>query len=362
MKEIVISQVLDYTRLAVLEQIKELIASKRAVPGAYDDLYELISDYPFRKGKALRPALCICTARAVGGLAQGAMVSSAALEMFHNAALIHDDLEDESDLRRGEEAMHHMVGIGRAVNLGDATQVLSLSFLLENLNTIGVAKSMHVMHEIENMSRQSVEGQAMELDWIANHVFDLGDDDYYRMCTKKTCWYTFIAPCRIGYIVGTNNWNDEEVKSHLDQLTEFGMVLGIAFQVQDDLLNLIGSEEQYGKEIGGDIYEGKRTIMLNHVIEHSESSEQIKAIIRKPRVEKTVEEIAFILNEMNAIGSIEYGKKIAEEYADKANKILEEMTFLKEQEIPRNEEKWDVEVADRRLIQELVNYVVERDV
>lgn len=360
MKEQVINDVLDKVRTAVLDQIHYLIQQKNMIDGAYNDLYTLLLDYPFRKGKSLRPALCISTARAVGGMAQQALTSSAALEMFHNAALIHDDCEDMSELRRGKDTIHNMIGMSRAINLGDATHVLSLSFLLENLNNIGVAKSMYVIHEIENMARQSVEGQAMELDWIANDVFDLKDADYFRMCAKKTCWYTFISPCRIGYIVGTPHWNTAAMEEHLGKLTEFGMAIGIAFQVQDDLLNLVGSIEKYGKEIGGDIYEGKRTIMLNHVIAVSPQTERIRQIISKPRPEKQEEEIVFILEEMNRCGSILYGQKLAEENSVKARRLLDEMDFLKETPLQK-EEQWKTRYTDRRFIDELVNYVVSRN-
>ncbi len=361
--KVVINEVLAGTRNAVLDRIKELIASKRNIPGAYDQLYALLSDYPFRKGKALRPALCISTARAVGGMAQQALTSAAALEMYHNAALIHDDVEDESDLRRGKDTIHHLIGMPRAVNLGDATHVCALGFLLENLHTIGIAKSMHVMHEIENMARQSVEGQAMELDWIAEKTFGLGDEDYFRMCTKKTCWYTFMAPCRIGYIIGQQNWSEQNAKDHLGQLSAFGMALGIAFQIQDDLLNLIGSEEQYGKEIGGDIFEGKRTIMLNHVLANSSKHQaRMKEILSLPRAQKTAKDVAFILHEMEAVGSIEYGRTLAQHYADKAMGLLNGMHFLQKETPLQKEEIWNSELADRRLIYELVNYVVERKV
>ena len=292
----IINETLDYVRKAVGIKIEALIKKKRIIKGAYDPLYCLLSDYPFRDGKALRPALGISITRAVGGTAQSALISSVALEMYHNAFLLFDDTQDDSDIRRGKETMHKLIGIPGAINLGNATNVLALGFLLENLNTIGITKSLHVMHEIENMARQSVEGQSMELDWIANNTFDLGDEDYFNVCAKKTCWYTFITPCRIGYIIGTSAWSEQDVIADLAKLTEFGMALGIAFQITDDLLNLTGDEKKYGKEIAGDIWEGKRTIMLNHVIANSGNySEQIKEIICKPRNQKKQQEVNFIL-------------------------------------------------------------------
>jgi geranylgeranyl diphosphate synthase type II len=363
LNETLINTALDYTRTAVTNKIEELITKKRNVKGAYKELYDLMKDYPFRKGKALRPALCISIARAVGGMGQWALLTGAALEMYHNAFLIHDDVEDESESRRGKETLHQKIGIPRAINTGDATNVLALSFLLENLDTVGVTKALHVMHEIENMARQSVEGQSMELDWIANQKFDLGDNHYFRMCVKKTCWYTFITPCRLGYITGIPAWKENDALSHLSQLTEFGMNLGIAFQIQDDLLNLVGNEKKYGKEICGDLYEGKRTIMLNHVLAHAgKTKSAIREIIQKPRNKKTRKEVEFVLKEMERCGSILYGKNLAKKFCGKAIKQLDAMEFLAVETPIAKEENWHCEVVDRRFIKELVNYVIERNI
>lgn len=358
----IINDALDYTRQAVGRKIAELIERKKNVEGAYRPLYTMLSDYPFRKGKGLRPTLCISVARGVHGMGHAALVSSTALELYHNAFLIHDDVEDGSENRRGKETLHQLVGIPRAVNIGDATNVLAVSLLLENLNEIGVAKALQIIHEIEQMARQSVEGQSMELDWVANNQFDLTDEDYFVMCTKKTCWYTFISPCRIGYIVGAEFWKDMDMTLHLEQLTKFGMYLGIAFQIQDDLLNLIGSEQKYGKEIAGDIYEGKRTIMLNHLIRNAGKNEKkIKDIIRLSRNEKKQEDVDFILSEMHRCGSIEYGQELALKTAKKASKLLEGMTFFKKESPIQIDEKWESDVVDYRFIREIVNYVIERD-
>jgi len=359
--ESIINTTLSYVRDKVTQKIQELIKSKRQIKGSYKQLYKYLEDYPFRKGKALRPALCISTARSIGGMAQSALVSSAALEMYHNAFLIHDDIEDGSINRRGKKTLHQLMGIPRSLNTGDATFVMALSFLLENLNTVGLSKSIHIMNEVENMARQSVEGQSMELDWVADNIFNLGDKDYFNMCVKKTCWYTFITPCRIGYIVGTPSWSERKMISDLSMLTKFGMFLGVAFQIQDDLLNLTSTIEKYGKEIGGDIYEGKRTIMLNHVISNSRiNSEKIKRIIRIPRSQKTEKDAYFILNEMLKCGSIEYGKQLAGKFALKAKKLLNEINFLSDNRYIAHEENWNCAVADKRFITELVNYVVLR--
>jgi geranylgeranyl diphosphate synthase type II len=100
----------------------------------------------------------------------------------------------------------------------------------------------------------------MELGWVRDNICDLSIEDYLRMTLKKTCWYTCIHPCRIGALIGTGG------DINLERFDRFGYYMGAAFQIQDDILNLVGDRKKYGKEIGGDIWEGKRTMMLIHVI------------------------------------------------------------------------------------------------
>jgi geranylgeranyl diphosphate synthase type II len=360
----IINEALHSARVAVGVKIQEFIDKKRGSLGSYEPLYEMLADYPFRTGKMLRPTMCVSVARAVGGMGQSALTTAAALELYHNAFLIHDDIEDGSEARRGKETLHHMIGIPRAINVGDATNVLAVGLLLENLPLIGVSKTLDVLHEIELMAQQSVEGQAMELDWVATNASNLTDQDYFKMCVKKTCWYSFMTPCRIGLIVGHPSAHAKDLVEPLAQVTRFGMVLGIAFQIQDDLLNLQGDVKLYGKEIGGDIYEGKRTLMLNHAIAHSSAadSQKIVEILALPREEKTPEQVEFIYEQMQRCGSIDHGWNVARTLANQASEIFEKMDFLQRETPLRASEQGVTDVHDRRFLKELIDYVIYRNV
>ena len=358
----IINDAVEQSRIAVGQKIKEFVETKNNISGSYKPLYELLTDYPFRIGKMLRPTMCISVARAVGGMGQDALTSAAALELYHNAFLIHDDIEDGSESRRGKGTLHQMIGIPRAINVGDATNVLAVGLLLENLSASGVGKALNVLHEIEFMAQQSVEGQAMELDWVATNASNLTDQDYFKMCVKKTCWYTFITPCRIGVIVGHPSANSQDLVRQLAGVTRFGMILGIAFQIQDDLLNLQGEIETYGKEIGGDIYEGKRTLMLNHVLANSGKASEILEILALPREQKTPEQLAFIIEEMQRCSSIEHGANVARSLAKKAEEMFNSIDFFRPSTPLRPEEQWVCPVHDRRFIKELINYVIYRNV
>ncbi|MBW4491610.1 MAG: polyprenyl synthetase family protein [Oscillatoria princeps RMCB-10] len=360
----IINEALHSARVSVGVKIQEFIDKKRGGLGSYEPLYEMLADYPFRTGKMLRPTMCVSVARAVGGMGQSALTTAAALELYHNAFLIHDDIEDGSEARRGKETLHHMIGIPRAINVGDATNVLAVGLLLENLPLIGVSKTLDVLQEIELMAQQSVEGQAMELDWVATNASNLTDQDYFKMCVKKTCWYSFMTPCRIGLIVGHPSAHAKDLVEPLAQVTRFGMVLGIAFQIQDDLLNLQGDIKLYGKEIGGDIYEGKRTLMLNHAIAHSSpaDSQKIVEILALPRERKTPEQVEFIYDRMQRCGSIDHGWNVARSLANQASEIFEKMDFLQRETPLRASEQGVSAVHDRRFLKELIDYVIYRNV
>lgn len=136
-------------------------------------LYDLIPSYPERSGKGLRPSLCIATYRAFGGDTEAVVHSAAALELFHNAFLIHDDIEDGSEFRRGSPTLHTEHGVPIAINVGDAMNVLSMRPLMDNMTLLGPNLAWLVFNEIEHMVRESVEGQAMELGWVRDNLLDI---------------------------------------------------------------------------------------------------------------------------------------------------------------------------------------------
>jgi geranylgeranyl diphosphate synthase type II len=267
---------LEECRALVLEESRRLM-SAGSPHAAF--LYELMLDYPLREAKGLRPALCIATCRALGGALEAALRSAAALELYHNAFLIHDDIEDGSLMRRGGPTLHLEHGVPVAINVGDALLALSLQPLLDNVGLLGLGPALRVLQTVARMSRESVEGQALELEWIRRGTWALEDEDYVRMVEQKTCWYSFIAPVALGAIAGRAD------AALTRQLAEFARCLGLAFQIQDDALNLEGEIGAYGKEIGGDLWEGKRTLMLLHMMRSASPAERVRAefILSLPR-------------------------------------------------------------------------------
>ncbi len=325
----------------VIGEMSRIILAKRF----QKNLAARLAEYPLRAGKGLRPALCLATCQALGGKPSDALQSAVALELYHNAFLVHDDIEDESSYRRGKPTAHQQYGLAIAINIGDALSVLAMTPLLQNLQVVGLGRTLRIFNEIERMARESVEGQAMELDWVSTHEWSLTARDYYVMTRKKTCWYTCITPCRIGAIIAGAS------RRRQGALRRFGACLGIAFQIQDDLLNLAGEEGRYGKETAGDIWEGKRTLMLITLMQRAARRERHKLvrIMSAARQDKTEVEVQWVLALMHKYECLDYGRAACRQFALKAEALFgEAMGDLSDS-------------PHKRFLQETIGYVIRRE-
>src|SRR5690606_36446890 len=295
-----------------LKRIHGYIPDKE--PRAY--LYDLLSEYPDRGGKGFRPGLCIAACKAFGGKEEEASPSAVCLELLHNAFLIHDDVEDESFFRRNKPTLHQSTNAAIAINVGDAMQVLGLYPLVKNREIVGDKVAMQIFLEVQHMVTESVEEQAMELGWRKDNSSTLTEADYLRMILKKTCWYSCIHPLRIGAIIGTKG------KINPEKFDRLGYFMGTSFQIQDDVLNLIADGQKYGKEIGGDILEGKRTLMLIHLMEHCTPPELVDILqfLSIPIQQRQPAKAKEILEMMHAYGSIEHATHTARYLAGAALK------------------------------------------
>ena len=189
----------------------------------------------------MRPSLCIATARAFGGRVD-AVRSAVAIELLHNAFLVHDDIEDESEERRGEPDATFARTASRSRSTRATLMLLSsLRPLLDNRDASARVSRSTPPRGTERMARESAEGQAMELGWRRDNVFDLDEDDYLDMVLKKTCWLAAIYP------EARRRDDRHREASRPRPFIRFGFFLGAAFQIQDDLLNLV-ADQRYGKE------------------------------------------------------------------------------------------------------------------
>jgi geranylgeranyl pyrophosphate synthase/uncharacterized protein with NAD-binding domain and iron-sulfur cluster len=310
-------------------------------------LYGLVKDFIDRSGKGLRPALVIATARALGGRAEDAFPAAAGLEMLHNAFLVHDDIEDGSDTRRGVATMHRRAGIPIALNTGDSMNALAMRLFRKTGERLGPVVAMRIFDEVDHMVVETLEGQAMELGWVRDNDLTVGADDYFRLVLKKTAWYSFIHPLRIGALVA--NGDDR----NLDRFNRFGYLLGLAFQITDDVLNLDGSLARYGKEIGGDLWEGKRTLLLTHTLAHASSADRawISGFMARPRERRLLREVLRLHDMIARSGGIEWARQTAAAFAEAAAREFDSAAFVG---VPAN--------PDLEWLRACVDYLVRRDV
>src|SRR3984957_6340373 len=307
-------------------------------------LYDLLSDYPQRGGKMMRPSMCIAAARLFGAQLEDAITTAVAIELLHNALLIHDDIEDGSEKRRGRPTLHLIHGVPLALNAGDTLTLMSFRPLLDNRVRIGERLTLRIIEETERMARECAEGQAMELGWRRYNTTEIGDADYLEMVLKKTCWLATIYPIRVGALIGSRDSVD------LDPFLRYGFFLGAAFQIQDDLLNLVG-DDGYGKEVNGDIWEGKRTLMLIHAIRESTAAERarLSEVLCRAREGRNLSEVRWIRKLMNKYGCAEYARKIAHGLAGAA---LHEYSLISAG-LP--------ESRDKQFFEQMVTWVIERN-
>lgn len=280
--------------------------------------YELISNYPRRQGKYLRPTLVVLTAQSMGVPLEKTLLTAAAMQTSEDWILNHDDIEDNSLLRRGAPTLHRLYSNNLAINAGDGLHVLMWKMLIDNNNR-------QIMEEFYSILSRTVLGQTIEIKWTEANKSDLTDEDVFLISESKTGYYTIAGPMRLGAILAG------ATADQLQKIYQFGLVLGRAFQITDDLLDLT-SDFNGQKQCCNDLYEGKRTIMLVHLLNHLNPADKSKllAILSQPRDHKTVIDIKWILDRMNHCGSIDYGRQLSKKFAQQARQIFEtDLQFLK---------------------------------
>ncbi|WP_156690077.1 polyprenyl synthetase family protein [Mycobacterium sp. Marseille-P9652] len=271
-------------------------------------LYGPMREYPARPGKALRPALCLSASRAFGAEPDAVMGIAVAIELLHNAFLVHDDIADGSEMRRGRPTLAATHGMAAALNAGDGLALVAGQVLRRATKHLPGDVADLVWQEFDTMALRTLEGQAIEAGWQRDNVENLQPQDYLELIMHKTCWYTTIHPLRVGALVGSGG------KADLAPMVRFGFHFGAAFQIRDDVLNLVGDESSYGKEILGDLYEGKRTLPLVHLVANATGPDRalVRDYLRRNRSDRSPELVRAVRELMDTYGSIDFTTEYAE--------------------------------------------------
>ena len=308
----------------------------------YDEHWDIVADYPTRRGKYLRPTLVLLMAEAMSGSSDNALYTATAMQMSEDWILIHDDWEDGSLERRGKPALHHLVSSEIAVNAGDTLHECMHRTLCENYRLMDVDLARRVQKEFFLMLGRTTFGQYAEIKWMQDNKQDMTDDDVLFTISGKTVYYTIAGPLRLGAILA--GASDDQ----LQRIYEFSYPLGLCFQIRDDVLDLTGDFEGQKKQKLNDIYEGKRTMILLHLLRHCTAQEyqRVEEILGKPRERKTEEEVQYIRDLMDTYGCIRFAEAEAERYAQQALDKLSTLDFI--------------QPAYRPLFREMVEYILRR--
>lgn len=309
------------------------------------EYWKIVKEYPERQGKYLRPTLLLLATEAMGQKTQGAVKTAAAMQLSEDWLLIHDDFQDHSFVRRGKPTLHRMFGPELAVNAGDTLHIIMWKILMDNKDVLGEKKAFVLTDEFYRMLKRTADGQAIEIMWAKGKRKNFADEDWFFIADGKTAYYSIAGPLRLGAIIAGANTRQ------LNLLAKFGLYLGRCFQLVDDTLDLTTSYRGHGQQIGSDVYESKRTVMLSHLIRkaNQKDKKRILSIIKKPVEEKTKKEVEWIIERMRHYESIEYGRKLAQQLKQKAFDIFEkDLKFLSHQ-------------PARNHLETLIHFVLERE-
>ena len=284
-------QQLLHFRARLERRMKETFA--RAQPASiYDPLRYILS----AAGKRLRGMLVLLSCEAVGGNADQALDAAAAIELLHNFTLVHDDVMDNAAVRRGKQTIHTKWDSNIAILAGDLMIAHAYQSLLKT-------EAPHIEQIIEIFTQAFIDvcaGQA--LDKAYERRSTVGMSAYRSMIEKKTA-AMIASSCEIGARIGGGT--DKEVMT----LREFGNNLGIAFQIQDDLLDIIGDEEEFGKRIGGDVMEGKKTFLLVKALKKASARDRTTLTKIQPNHEVTLISVSKVLAIYKRIGVLDDARK-----------------------------------------------------
>ncbi|RLI13744.1 hypothetical protein DRO33_00660, partial [Candidatus Bathyarchaeota archaeon] len=322
--------------LAILKRYAALVneAIERYVPRRFDEQYvrwacgepryaydtEVLTEAiakPFwdlldRGGKRWRPALMLIVYEAISGRDAREVVDFAVIpEVIHNGTLIVDDVEDDSELRRGKPCIHRIYGLDIAINTGNTMYYLPIMVVLRSDRLDERTKLRIYEMYVQEMVRLSF-GQAMDIAWHRGiRGAEVTEAQYLQMCAYKTGTLARFAAKLGAILAGAPDWQVESIG-------RFAEAIGVAFQIQDDILNITGDPEAYGKEWGGDITEGKRTLMVIYTLRVASEADKKRLLQILDMHTRDLDLIREAVGIMERYGAIDYAREVARRIVEEA--------------------------------------------
>lgn len=305
----------------LVKQFENRFINTLPFPAKPENLYDPCRYLLKLGGKRVRPVLCIMGNELFGDISEDAWYAAAAIELFHNFTLIHDDIMDKAPLRRGNPTIHAKYGMTAGILCGDIACIYAYQELAK------VKKVLPLVFQIFNKTAIEVcEGQQLDMDFESRN--DVSIDEYIHMITLKTS-VLLAASLKIGALLGG------ATEGNANKLYEFGKNLGIAFQLQDDYLDAFGMTDKLGKQQGGDIKANKKTYLLLKAWENA--SEKQKASIHNWLQNDSDEKVHGMLSLFYETGAHEACRDAVNHYSQKAFDSLEEVAVLSKRKIALHE-------------------------
>ncbi|MBL7761539.1 MAG: polyprenyl synthetase family protein [Sediminibacterium sp.] len=309
----------------------ELFA-QRHFPEIPSTLYEPCEYFLTIGGKRIRPVLCLMGNELFNDIQPDAYQVARAVELFHNFTLVHDDMMDDASLRRGMETVHVKYDHNTALLSGDVMMIRAYEYLA----AIGPAHIHKILELFNRTAREVCEGQQLDMDFEKREEVML--NDYIHMITLKTS-VLLAASLSMGAIIGGAG------EGNCNHLYEFGKNLGIAFQIQDDYLDAFGDPDKFGKEVGGDIKQNKKTFLLLHALEVANDAQRSQ--LKQLMAENPADKIEQVLAIYRSCGVDAWANTLKEQYLNTAMKHLEDIAVVS---------------ARKQPLKELADYLIQREV
>lgn len=309
-----VHEITNYHRIYESERRKIDLRLQNLLKGRKPStLYKPASYILESSGKRLRPLLLLFSAKVSGGKFNQVHNAALAVEMLHNFTLVHDDIMDNADLRRGRSTLHKKFDLNTAILAGDSL----LSVAYENLLKDCKVNTKKALASFTNGLIEVCEGQSLDTDFESREYVTM--DEYLLMITKKTAAMLKMC-CELGGLLVDANPRDIKI------LSAYGLNLGIAFQIQDDLLDIIGDEEKFGKKVGGDLIEGKKTYLFIKALEKSrgESKRTLLRMIKNKGVKPA--EVIRYKKLYDQLGILDEAKREIQFYTNSALKAIEKIS------------------------------------
>lgn len=289
-------------------------------------------------GKRLRPCLALTACEAVGGKAEDALEAAAAIELLHNFTLIHDDIMDQDEFRRNVKTVHILWGVPVAVIAGDALFAKVFEALAANAKRLGLegARVVELFDAVSKASFEICQGQV--LDMLFEGRADVSEAEYMRMVSGKT-GALLEASMKVGALLGKGE--PEQVRA----LAEYGRLIGLAFQMRDDVLGVAGEQEKFGKPIGSDVREGKQTLIVVRALATAQQEDKSTLLRALGKQDASEAELKTAIDVLKRAGAIDYVAERARELIVQAKSKLKALP----------------ESRAREILSELADFTIKRD-